>query len=155
MPLSAIDGPAIDGRYVLAEPIEVVEARRVEAVERSVAALPGWIRPFARPLVDRAAHGCARWALSLDPVEVHVACDADGALIAYRGGERVVDGPDGRRYTIGVEVTDEDVVVSWTGAAGSLRTTYHPDALGLDVTREVSSARLPEPVVWTARYRRE
>lgn len=148
-------GLPLDGHYVLAEDPAAVEGRRQAAIHYAVEALIPVLRPVGRPILGRAAHPCDTWDLSLDPDWLRVGCNTDGTMWVSRHEGLTVDA-DGRSYQIRLATGPSELVVTWDGAIGGLRTIYRaePDG-GLVVTRTVHSPHLPEPVVWTARYRRD
>ncbi|MFT4624468.1 MAG: hypothetical protein ACI8PZ_003127 [Myxococcota bacterium] len=151
----ALAGPALSGNFQLAEDPASLQATHAAAVDAAVASMAWLMRPIARPFLKNSVKNCARMQLDLTGEVFRLQCDAQPPLVRPIGPARTeLVGDDGETYGVGLEVTDAWVQLTFTGERGGQKSRFEPQADGSVLLRkEIFSGHLPEPIVWTVRYR--
>jgi hypothetical protein len=147
---------AATGVYSLALSAEEASARLDAAVEEVLAEFNFLIRPFAQRPLSRAATYCHDMSTALDATSWEVTCleHAPDPIVLPLDGSPVVYERQSVPITAQV-ISREPLVVAYTTPEGRRTTTYRFHEEGLDLDFEVSSPRLPRPLVWTLPYVRK
>ncbi len=146
--------PVIDGEYVLADSASTLSSKHAAALDDALAQLPWAARPFAKPKLAAALKNCDKVRLALDSAQFEAVCDGDAPFRQDRAKSNAfITGDGGKRYDVALTVTDDRLTVQFTGEEGGQRTVYVPETQGtLNITKELFSKWLPEPVRWTVKY---
>lgn len=146
---------ALTGRWRLAEPRTVVQARVDAAVDATLAPFNAVIRGVARPLLGKAATFCDTYTTQLTTTSFTLACDGAKAVTAVFGQPPVAGDSAGRAYTLSGQFDGTGVVLDFLGEAGLQRVRYTPGGGSFLVHKSIHADKLDATVEWDMRYTRE
>lgn len=148
--------PALTGRWVLDEDDAALRARHGAAVQAALDQLPWALRPLARSPLEQIVQSCRALDLELDPDAFRVRCDARPPFdLSPRRARSTIQGERGETVEVRFDTTADGATLAFTGPEGGQQSSYRLQGDRLQVTTRLQGERLPEPVSWTARYRRQ
>lgn len=148
--------PSLTGSYALAEDPTTLAATHAAAVDRGAQQLPWAMRGFARPKLASTVGNCGKLDLVFDDEALRVVCDNDPGLRVPRATsdtDVTIKGRDGEPVKVRLTATEAMVKLSFFASEGGQHTEYtrHTDG-SLQVTKEIFSKWLPDPIRWSVRY---
>lgn len=148
-------GPVLTGRWVLDEDDGTLRARHDAAVQAALDQLPWAFRPLARGPLQQIVRSCREIDLTLRPDAFRIRCDEHPTFeLDPRQPPRTLQGERGEPIDVRFDTTADGATLAFTGPEGGQQSWYRLQDDRLHVTTRLHGERLPEPVSWTARYRR-
>lgn len=150
LPLPAIAAPVV---YERVPDEATTQALLDKAVEDAAAQFSWAFRGIARNKLKSVAHACATYTIDADgPFSWQ--CEDHPAIVREDGTDAPWTSPKGKTFGLSVDKQGEDWITVFKEGDGGQRNRFrfNPDGT-LEVTKTVFSSQLPEPMVWTVRYR--
>lgn len=144
------------GMWVATESSEALSATRDAAMEKAIAQMSFYMRPFAYSRLAEAGNTCDTYELALTADTLSWQCDA------RTKNTRKLDNSSppgtnaaGNPVDITMWVNDADIKIRWGDEDGNRTNlmTFSGDTMTL--RSAIKSPNLPEDMVWTATYKRK
>lgn len=154
-PPDAATAAGMSGRWRLAEPRPVVQARVTNAVEGMLAPLNGLVRGIARPRLTAAATFCDGYQVAVTTASFTLACD-DRPPITLGFDQPPLQGstPDGGAYEATATAQEGKIFLTFSGSAGVQAMRYTLAGGALEVEKSLTVQQLGTRLAWNMRYTR-
>jgi hypothetical protein len=144
------------GRFVSNQTPAAVQGILADALTRSVDSLPWAFRAIARGTLEEQATACPAYTMAMTETTFRVHCDGRTPYTWALGKTTPFTTTQGETTQATTTLSGRSVTLRFVGETGGKVWTYtFPDSGGLTVKQEVTSPRLPSPMVWTLTFAKE